>query len=320
MMDVRELESAGGAADWDSPRRAISACTLPEALIWARGVLVAAEVDSPRLDAELLLAHMLGWQRAQLYTHAEHMLQPQQAARYGDLIARRAQREPLAYVIGHHEFYGLDLFVDRRVLIPRPETEVLVDQAISQGNQLLDRADHLMIADVGTGCGAIAIALALSLSPAEVYAIDLSAPALEAAAWNRRHHNLEAQVHLLQGDLLAPLPKPVGLIVANLPYIASREVAALPPEISCYEPRRAWHGGAEGLELIERLLAQAGQYLEDAGSILLEIGSSQGPGVQDMATCHFPTAVVDILQDGAGLDRVVRIADVGRRTGAKGGQ
>lgn len=282
--------------------------TISAALTWAHSVLVEAGVDSPCLDAELLLAHVVGWQRAQLYTHAGRILQPQEQARFAELIARRAKREPLPYLLGHWEFYGLNFRVDRRVFIPRPETELLVERAIELAKESRDAALRpYSIADVGTGCGAIAIALALHLPSAEVYAIDLSAPALEVAARNCRRHSVEGQVHLLWGDLLSPLPRPVNLIVANLPYVAPDEVDALPPEVSSYEPRWAWYGGVGGLELIERLLAQAEGYLHDRGGIMLEIGAAQGSAVRSLAARYFPTARIEIFQDGAGLDRVACI-------------
>jgi len=313
MACVRRPATARGVGDM------ISAWTLSEALLWARATLTEAEVDSPHLDSELLLAYALGCQRAQLHTHPDQVLQPQQWSRYVRLIARRAAREPLAYLIGHQEFYGLDFLVDRRVLIPRPETEVLVEQAICRGNRLLQSRGHLTIADVGTGCGAIAIVLALSLPPAEMYATDVSALALEVAARNCRRYTLEGRIHLLQGDLLTPLPQPVDLVVANLPYVALKEVAALLPEISCYEPRQAWNGGVEGLHFIERLLAQAGEYVNDRGSILLEIGSTQGRAVRGLVACRFPAATVEILRDGAGRDRVISVDQVGRDTRTRGG-
>ena len=283
--------------------------TISAALTWAHSVLIRAEVDSPRLDAELLLAHVLSWQRAQLHTHPERVLQPQEWTRYAELIARRAQREPLAYLTGHREFYGLDFCVDRRVFIPRPETELLVEKAIevAKGGRGVAALRPYSIADVGTGCGAIAIALALHLPSAEVYAIDLYAPALEVAARNCRRHSVEGRVHLLEGDLLSPLSQPVNLIVANLPYVAADEVEALPPEVSSYEPRWAWYGGVGGLEVIERLLAQAGSYLDDGGDILLEIGAAQGSAIRSLAMRYFPTAAIEVFQDGAGLDRVARI-------------
>ena len=293
--------------------------TILAVLTWARRVLIEAGADSPHLDAELLLAHGLGWRRIQLHTSTEQLIGREDQARYAKLIARRARREPLAYLVGHREFYGLDFFVDERVLIPRPETEVLVEQAIFQGTYILESTGGLAIADVGTGCGAIAIVLALRLSLAEVYAVDISSPALEVTAHNCRRHGLQGQLHLLAGDLLSPLPRSVDLIVANLPYVALGEVATLPPEISCYEPRVAWNGGVDGLAVIERLLAQASGYLNGGGSILLEIGATQGSAVQDLAVRWFPTAAVQVFQDGAGLDRVVSVvpAPSGTRTRRK---
>ena len=279
--------------------------TISAVLSWARRVLIEAQVDSPHLDAELLLGHALGWCRTQFYASTDQLIHSEDRARYAKLIARRARREPLAYLVGHQEFYGLDFSVDRRVLIPRPETEVLVEQAIVQGIYILESTGRLAIAEVGTGCGAIAIALALHLPRAEVYAIDISSPALGVAAHNCRFHGLQGQLHLLLGDLLAPLPQSVDLIVANLPYVALAEVATLPSEISCYEPPLAWNGGVDGLAVIERLLAQASGYLNTGGSILLEIGATQGSAVQDLAGRRFPTAAVQVIRDGAGLDRVV---------------
>ena len=295
------------------------ACTVSTVLAWGRGVLAHAGVDSPRLDSELLLAHALSWQRARLHVSVEHLLGRQERLRFAELLERRAHREPLPYIVGHQEFYGLDFFVDRRVLIPRPETELLVERAGGEGMRLLKSKGCLTLADVGTGCGAIAITLALQLSTARVRAIDVSAPALEIAADNCARHGVEGQVDLLMGDLLDPLSRPVDIIVANLPYVASTEVAALAPEISRYEPPESWDGGVGGLEVIERLLAQAGEHLSDGGSILLEIGATQGSAVQSVAANHLPAVKTEVLKDGMGLDRVVRIGPVLDVTTTRGG-
>jgi release factor glutamine methyltransferase len=314
MEDARRPESAR-----DRPEsRAVP--TLARASLWAQRALAEAQVDSPRLDAELLLAHTLGWRRSHLYTRSEQVLQCDQWLRYEGLVRRRTGHEPLAYLLGYREFYGLAFFVDHRVLIPRPETEILVEQAIRQGTQLLGNAGHLTVADVGTGCGVIAIALALSLPAAEVYAIDLLAPALEVAARNCRPHGVAGRVHLLQGDLLSPLPARVDLIVANLPYVARNEAGALSPEIRSYEPRQAWDGGTGGTEVIERLLTQAGRYLNSGGSILLEIGPAQGPAVRGLAGRYLPGAKVEILPDGVGRDRVISVTQVHGGTKAEGGR
>jgi len=225
-------------------------------------------------------------------------------ASYRQLIERRAQREPVAYIVGHKEFYGLAFFVDNRVLIPRPETELLVELSIEMAQA---RSLHL-IADVGTGSGAIAVSLAVHLPQALVYATDASAKALEVAACNCRHHGVEGRVCLLQGHLLEPLSEPVDLIAANLPYISQAELAQLPPEISRYEPREALDGGSDGLDHIRCLLAQVGGYLRSQGAILLEIGAAQGPAVVALAKRHFPAAKVEVAKDYAGLDRVVIVS------------
>lgn len=271
------------------------------ALTQAAAVLEKAGIKGARLDAEVLLAHALGLTRAQLYARLDQRLSPQDRERYQALLARRARHEPVAYIVGHRAFYGLDFFVDRRVLIPRPETELLVERAISMA-----RARSLrLIADVGTGCGAIAVTLAVHLPEATLYALDASPDALAVAEANCRRHGVEGRVRLLLGDLLSPLPQPVDLIVANLPYIPRGELRGLPRAIRDYEPLAALDGGEDGLEAIRRLLAQAGEHLRPRGAILLEIGADQGPAVVALARRHFPTARAEIAKDYAGLDRVV---------------
>ena len=297
-----------------------------EALRWGEQALDQSALDSPRLDAEILLAHALGMTRAQLHAHTQSQLSSAELDCYRQLIERRARREPVAYIVGHQEFYGLDLFVDSRVLIPRPETELLVEKAIeiSQRQSVVadvcksrrserrlssevyrNQASGSVVADVGTGSGAIAVSLAVHLPQAQVYATDASPAALEVAACNCRRHGVEDRVRLLQGHLLEPLPEPVDLIVANLPYVSQAELAQLPPEISRYEPREALDGGPDGLDCIRRLLVQVGVHLKSRGIVLLEIGATQGQAVIALAERHFPAARVEISRDYAGLDRVV---------------
>jgi len=272
---------------------------LREALRWGEQTLSKSSLDSPRLDAEILLTYALGITRAQLHAHPQGQLGPTELAGYRQLIERRARREPVAYIVGHKEFYGLDFFVDDRVLIPRPETELLVEKAIEVSQR------RAVVADVGTGSGAIAVSLAVHLPQVVVYATDASPGALEVAARNCRRHGVEDRVHLLQGHLLEPLPEPVDLIAANLPYVSQAELAQLPPEINCYEPREALNGGPDGLDLIRRLLAQAGWYLKPGGVVLAEIGATQGQAVVTLAKRYFPAARAEIGRDYAGLDRVV---------------
>ncbi len=272
-----------------------------EALRWGEQTLGKSSLDSPRLDAEILLTHTLGITRAQLHAHPQGQLSSAELANYRRLIERHARREPVAYIVGHQEFYGLDLFVDSRVLIPRPETELLVEKAIAISQR------PSVAADVGTGSGAIAISLAVHLPRSLIYATDASSEALEVAACNCRRYCVEDRVHLLQGHLLEPLPEPVDLVVANLPYVSQAEWAQLPPEISHCEPREALDSGPDGLDLIRGLLAQAQGYLKPQGIVLLEIGATQGEAVVSLAKRHFPTARVEIMQDYAGLDRVVMV-------------
>jgi release factor glutamine methyltransferase len=266
-------------------------------------------VESPRLDAELLLSHVLGASRATILAWPERRLTPKELTAYRNLVARRAEREPLAYILGQREFFGLDFDIDPRVLIPRPETELLVEHALSRARAL---AAPPHIADVGAGSGAIAVALAVHLPGATVYALDGSAGALEVASANAHRHRVGDRVCCLQGNLLEPLRGPVDLITANLPYVTTAEWEDLPPEIQEYEPRSALDGGPDGLALIGRLLATAGPCLHPDGAILLEIGAGQGVAATALARGSFPSSAVTLHQDYAGLDRLVVVDTNGK--------
>jgi release factor glutamine methyltransferase len=271
------------------------------ALSQAIATLEEAGVDSPRLDAELLLAHILDVNRAAVLARPDRRLTPKQLTRFRNLVARRAAREPLAYILGEREFFGLAFLVDPRVLIPRPETELLVEEAL----RLARSRPAPLLADVGAGSGAIAVSLAVHLPRATVYALDDSDGALAVTAENARRHGVAERVHCLPGNLLAPLPERVDLITANLPYVAAPEWEALAPEIRGYEPQAALDGGADGLELIRGMLASAAPHLRPGGALLLEIGATQGPAVVALARQHFPEADVELKPDYAGLDRLV---------------
>jgi len=284
---------------------------LDDALAQAATHLGVQGVESPRLDAELLLGHVLGANRAAILARPEQQLTPKQLTRYRGLVVRRGNREPLAYITGHREFFGLDILVDHRVLIPRPETELLVEHALELASRM---ADPLQIADVGAGSGAIAVSLAVRLPHATLYALDSSADALEMVAENARHHQVADRVRCLHGDLLSALPGAVDLITANLPYVTTGEWQELAPEIRDYEPRSALDGGPDGLDLIDRLLATAGACLRPAGAVLLEIGAGQGVAATALARKHFSQARVQLIQDYAGLDRLV-IVDTGSPSG-----
>jgi len=307
----------------------------------ASRILHLAGCDSPQLDVELLLAHVLGWDRARLLAHPERALTAAEWEQFTPLLARRQAREPLAYILGRREFYALDFLVDRRVLVPRPETELLVEHTLDWSRERMGermgeggsgvaahdiredsspirhrhRHPHplvpshrpLTIADVGTGSGCVAIALAVHLPRATVYALDSSADGLEVAAANVTLHGVEGQVRLLRGDLLEPLPERVDIFVANLPYVRDDELATLEAEVRDYEPRAALDGGPDGLWQMRRLLAQAAAHLQPGGAIFLEIGAEQGQAARQLARQHFPRASVDVLPDYGGHDRVLHV-------------
>jgi release factor glutamine methyltransferase len=249
----------------------------------------------------LLLAHVLETNRAAVLARPDYRLTPKQLTAYRYLMERRAAREPLAYILGHREFFGLDFAVDPRVLIPRPETELLVEEAL----RLARPKPSPLLADVGAGSGAIAVSLALHLPQATVYALDASPQALAVTADNARRHGVAERIRCLLGNLLAPLPEPVDLITANLPYVATPEWEDLAPEIRNYEPRAALDGGVDGLDLIRSLLAVASKGLRSEGAILLEIGASQGQAVTTLAQQQFARAKIGLQQDYAGLDRLL---------------
>lgn len=273
--------------------------TIQHALRLASEQLRAVSATA-RLDAELLLAHTLGWSRAKVVAERDYPLTPEQQAMFAALVARRAAREPVAYLIGHREFFGLDLLVDQRVLIPRPETEVLVELALAEARRYGNAP--ITIADIGAGSGAIAIALAIHLPHAIIYGVDLSAGALEVAAANVARYHLHDRVTLLEGDLLEPLPGPVDLIVSNPPYTILNEIEE---GVYRYEPHLALDGGPDGLDCYRRLIAAAPAYLKPQGAILLEIGAWQADSVVHLLNQAMPQAEIGVQSDLADRDRVV---------------
>jgi len=230
-------------------------------------------------------------------------LSPEQTTTYTNLVQRRINHEPTAYITGHKEFFGIDFVVTPQTIIPRPDTEILVETAIELANTTLPQP--CLIADIGTGCGAIAIALARHLPKAKIYATDISPAALEVAGGNCRRNGVSDRITLLNGNVLEPLPEPVHLIVTNLPYIRKAELPTLPPEISKFEPMIAFDGGKDGLLLIEKLLSQVEEKLLAGGTILIEIGYDQGLAVSELAKRYLPNAMVSVVTDLSGLDRLV---------------
>lgn len=301
-MDAKALQAGGSSA---AETALTAGLPLRQVLAWAIQRLAAAGNDSPRLDAEVLLAHVLGQDRAWLYQYPQAHPEPAALNRLAELLNRRQQREPVAYLTGHKEFFGLEFEVNPSVLIPRPETELLVETAL----QLAQGRFCPSIVDVGTGSGCIAVALARHLPAARIWAVDISCQALAVARRNVRRHTAAGRVNLVQADLLQPVTGPFDVIASNPPYVSPDELGAgtMQPEVARYEPRLALDGGNEGLAVIDRLLAQARTKLKPGGQVLVEIGAAQGQAALRLARAYFPGAKVELKQDLAGLDRLLVI-------------
>ena len=275
--------------------------TVRQALKNAESRLLSEGVDDPRMEAQVLLAHLLSVSRARLYADLLDPIPADAQDEYDRMVERRAVGEPTAYLTGRREFYGLDLHVDPRVLIPRPETELLVELALDRASVL----ERPLIAEVGVGSAAVAVSLARHLPTATIYATDLSTEALEVAAINCRAYGVEDRVRLLHGDLLGPVPEQVDVILSNPPYVNRRDLSSLPIEIREHEPRVALDGGADGLDVIRRLLPQVRDRLKPSGAFLMEIGYDQAHGVRDLACSAFPGSEVELVKDLAGIERVL---------------
>jgi len=269
---------------------------------WRDGRAQLLRSPSPALDARLLLAHVLGRDHAYLVAHDDEALTATQAGAYAHLLARAAADEPIPYLIGHAPFFGQEFAVSPAVLIPRPETEQLVEAALGWARG----RGGLRAVDVGTGSGCIAVTLARHLPAAEVIAVDVSAAALAVARGNA-DWLAPGRVALVRGDLLAAFGPGLDLIAANLPYVSRPEWTELADGVKSYEPALALDGGADGLDAIRALLPQAAERLRPGGLVLLEIGWRQGSAAAALAQMTFPAARVDVRPDFAGHDRLVAI-------------
>jgi release factor glutamine methyltransferase len=297
--------------------------TIGRLIEWTRGFFARRGVDPPRLEAEILLAHVLGLERIDLYMKYEEVVTEAQRAAYRDLVRRRAEGEPSRYLVGTCEFMSLALKVTPDVLIPRPETEMLAEEVIRRvraaGPVPLEAAAAdepdapgpapVEIIDLGTGSGAIAVSLAVHLPAARVTATDVSTAAVTVARTNAEAHGVRDRVTLLEGDLYEALDaadaQPADFLLANPPYVAEREWNDLPADIREHEPRAALVAGPEGTEVIERILRGARAYLKPGGVLMVEIGAGQGARVREMAGQTRGLVDVDIRKDYAGHDRVL---------------
>ncbi|MDR1922015.1 MAG: peptide chain release factor N(5)-glutamine methyltransferase [Candidatus Adiutrix sp.] len=285
----------------------------PRPAEWAVGRLLAATAaflsgkgsGTPRLDAELLLSHVLRLSKVQLYVNFERALSAAELDEYRELVRRRAGHEPVAYILGRKEFYGLSLKTTAAALIPRPETEHMVDEAVRLAREFQPDGP-LAIADIGCGGGAVGLALAHTLPEAFIQAVDISPEALALAEENAAALKLSRRLVFRLGDLLTPLAGlRFHLICANLPYVPSAEMAALMPDVGLHEPHLALDGGREGLGLIGRLLASAPDHLLPGGRVLLEIWPDSLPALERSAAEAGFVPAGEVIRDLAGQARIV---------------
>ena len=280
--------------------------TIDALLAWARQVLDRAEIENAVQESRWLVGHALGLEPHQLVSQAEQPVPPEKKTQTESLVSRRAAHEPLQYILGTQEFCGLEFHVSPAVLIPRPETEVLLQEAL----RAVDLNKDSVVVDVGTGSGCVAVTLATILSRARILAVDRSPEALAEAQANAERLTVADRIEFIQGDLLSPLRDrgltgQVDVIVSNPPYIAESEWAGLQPEVRGFEPRSALVSGPKGTEFHERLLRDSREYLAPGGSLVMEIGQGQRPAVQQMAEQLGGYTPVEIAKDGAGIERIV---------------
>ncbi len=285
-----------------SPAPPADVWTVRRVLEWTTGHLQKHGSDTPRLDAEILLAHCRQCPRIKLYTEYDQPLSDAVRAQMKDLVKRRAAKEPVAYLVGFREFFSLPFRVTRDVLIPRPDTETLVVEALKLARAKGDAA----ILDLCTGSGCIAIAIAKNAPQAQVTAVDISPPALAVATENARTHAVAERVELLEGDLFAPLPPEAryDLIVSNPPYVRADELEQLAADVRDYEPRLALAGGIDGLDFVRRILREAPQWLQPEGTLLLEIDPQQFPATDALAAELGCYTAIAAFKDLSGKPRI----------------
>ncbi len=291
----------------------VNQVNIKEVIREASTTLDQAGLKESRLEAEVLLCHVLGIDRTQLRIKLENEISAVQRDLFFELIRRRLEREPIAYITGHKEFFGLEFQVTRETLIPRPETELIVEKVISLKEKRSLGINTIV--DVGTGCGAIAVALAVNMQDVEIAAIDISREALEVAALNAKRHDVFKKIRFVEGDLLEPLAESVDIIVANLPYVREQDMGILSDDVRRFEPELALFGGVDGMDFIERLMNQSCSKLNTMGIIILEISPEQRTSVVDIANQCFPKVNVEILADLNGYDRVVCIETANLESG-----
>ncbi|MBD3674835.1 MAG: peptide chain release factor N(5)-glutamine methyltransferase [Planctomycetaceae bacterium] len=277
--------------------------TVRRILTWTTQHFTERECDTPRLDAEILLAHVLNCPRIQLYVQYDRQLTEDERARLRAFVKRRAAKEPVAYLVGKREFFGLDFQVTSDVLIPRPDTETLVVE-------LLDALRDLTVAEMielGVGSGAISVATAVHERDLNIHAVDVSPQALQIAEQNARRHEVDSRITFYEGDLFAPFPEglQVDAVVSNPPYVQTAELDQLDADVRDHEPRLALDGGEDGLEIARRIIADAPRYLKPNGVLLLELGPDNIRSAAEALEAETSYQQIHILKDAAGRERVL---------------
>lgn len=281
--------------------------TIQKLLNWITEYLTSKGIDSPRLSAELLLSGVFAMKRIELYTQYNKVIAKEQLDRLHDLVKRAGQHEPVAYLTGKTEFYSLEINVTPNCMIPRPETELLVQRAIEF---LRTRVGNQFVCDLCTGCGCIAVAIAKNFTAAQIIATDISDAALSVAAQNVDKYNLKSKILLLQGDLFEPLIPQLNedkfdLIVCNPPYVSAAEYEALEKNIKDYEPRLALFAGEDGLDIYRQISKNIAQFLKPNAALMLEIGFAQGRAVKELLRQTGILTEIKIEKDASGNDRIV---------------
>jgi release factor glutamine methyltransferase len=281
--------------------------TIAEAINTAATKLTAAGITSARLDAELFLSHMLKKNRAWLITHIHDVLDEDLGRTFETAVRRRARREPLQYIIGTQEFRGLEFIVTPDVLIPRPETELVVESAL----KIISKPGRTVtIIDLCTGSGCMAVCLAKELPSSRIFATDMSKKALSVARDNARRHHVSGQIRFFKGDLFGALEEldihgQVDIIVSNPPYVRSGDLPTLQPEVRDYEPEMALIAGPEGTELHRRIINAAPDYIKQYGALIMEMGMGQAAALRRMVKTNGAYNNPKILKDLAGIERVI---------------
>lgn len=280
--------------------------TISEIIAKAASRLVTHKIENSRLDAEVLLGHVLNRDRAWLIAHYPDRISDTETRYYERLIERRAVREPLQYITAEQEFWGLDLLVTPDVLIPRPETELVVENALS----CLRNAKEPVVIDLCTGSGCIAICLACELPGAGIFATDRSVEALTVARTNAQRHGVEKRIRFIEGDLFGPLnvadmDGSVSVITANPPYVRSGDLATLQPEVRDFEPEMALVSGPSGTEVAERIIVESPRYLRSGGTLVMEFGMGQAETLRAAAESSKAYDSIEVLKDLAGIERVI---------------